>query len=159
MTPSPPPIPAPRPEDVATPAAIVAALYDVISGPRGQARDWNRFRSLFAPGARLIPSGRRPDGHTGHRVLTPEEYIARSDRLLAEEGFRERELHRHEERFGTLAHIFSTYEGLRDGDTKPFVRGINSIQAVHDGKRWWLLTVAWTPETAEYPLPSKYLRP
>jgi hypothetical protein len=157
--PTPPPTPTARPEDVATPESIVAALYDVISGPKGQARDWGRFRSLFAPGARLIPSSRRPDGFPGHRVLTPEEYISRSERLLVAEGFRERELQRTEERFGGLAHVFSTYEGLRDGEARPFVRGINSIQMVHDGKRWWLLTVAWTPETADHPLPSKYLRP
>lgn len=152
-----PPAPDPRPEDVVTPEAIVAALYDVISGPKGQARDWSRFRSLFAPGARMIPSGARPDGTQGYRVLTPEEYIARSEKLLIEDGFRESELHRVVEHFGPLVHIFSTYEGRREGDTKPFVRGINSIQAVHDGRRWWLLTVAWTPETPAQPLPAKYL--
>lgn len=151
--------PAARPEDVATAESIVAALYDVISGPKGQARDWNRFRSLFAPGARMIPSGKRPDGTQGYRVLTPEEYIARSEKLLVEDGFRESEVHRVVERFGPLVHVFSTYEGRREGDTKPFVRGINSIQAVHDGKRWWLLTVAWTPETPDQPLPEKYLPP
>jgi hypothetical protein len=154
-----PAAPAARPEDVATPEALVAALYDVISGPKGQARDWNRFRSLFAPGARMIPSGKRPDGTQGHRVLTPEEYIARSEKLLVDDGFRESELHRVVERFGPLVHVFSSYEGRREGDTKPFVRGINSIQAIHDGKRWWLLTVAWTPETPEQPLPAKYLPP
>jgi hypothetical protein len=154
-----PPAPAPRPEDVGTPEAIVVALYDVISGQKGQARDWNRFRSLFAPGARMIPSGKRPDGTQGYRVLTPEEYIARSEKQLVEDGFRESELHRVIERFGPLVHVFSTYEGRREGDTKPFVRGINSIQAVYDGKRWWLLTVAWTPETPAEPLPSKYLPP
>jgi hypothetical protein len=154
-----PPAPAPRSEDVATPEAIVAALYDVISGPKGQARDWNRFRSLFAPGARMIPSGKRPDGTQGYRVLTPEEYIVRSEKLLVEDGFRESEVHRVVERFGSLVHVFSTYEGRREGDTKPFVRGINSIQALYDGKRWWLLTVAWTPETPDQPLPEKYLPP
>ena len=154
-----PPAPAPRPEDVATPEAIVAALYDVISGPKGQARDWNRFRSLFAPGARMIPSGKRPDGTQSYRVLTPEEYIARSEKLLVEDGFRESEVQRVVERFGPLVHVFSTYEGRREGDTKPFVRGINSIQVMHDGKRWWLLTVAWTPETPDQPLPAKYLPP
>lgn len=151
--------PAPRPEDVATPEAIVVALYDVISGPKGQVRDWNRFRSLFAPGARMIPAGKRPDGTQGHLVLTPEEYITRSEKLLVEGGFRERELHRVVDRFGPLVHVFSSYEGWREGDTRPFVRGINSIQAVHDGKRWWLLTVAWTPETPDLPLPAKYLPP
>ncbi len=152
-------VPTPKPEDVATPEALVAALYDVISGPKGKARDWNRFRSLFAPGARMIASGKRPDGTTGYRVLTPEEYITRSEKLLVGEGFREREIHSVVERFGTLVHVFSTYEGFREADTKPFVRGINSIQLIQDGKRWWLLTVAWTQETPEQPLPAKYLRP
>src|SRR5688572_26940736 len=44
--------PAADPKDVATMDAIVAALYDVISGPAGQKRNWDRFRSLFVPGAR-----------------------------------------------------------------------------------------------------------
>ncbi len=149
--------PAARPEDVASPEAIVAALYDVISGAKDQARDWSRFRSLFAPDARMIPAGKRPDGTFGHRVLSPEDYITRSEKMLVEEGFREREVARVVERFGPLVHVFSTYEGLREGDTKPFVRGINSIQLLNDGKRWWVLTVAWTPETPEQPLPAKYL--
>ena len=80
-----------------------------------------------------------------------------SGKLLVEDGFREREVHRVEERFGVLVHVFSTYEALRGEETKPFMRGINSIQLFNDGKRWWLLTVAWTAETPEQPLPAKYL--
>ncbi|WP_375764789.1 nuclear transport factor 2 family protein [Archangium gephyra] len=157
-TPAPAPTaPEAKPEDVATPEAIVAALYNVISGPKGQARDWDRFRSLFAPGARMIPAGKRKDGTTGYRLLSPEDYITSSGKVLLEEGFHEREIHRVEERFGALVHVFSTYEALRGSDTKPFMRGINSIQLFHDGKRWWLLTVAWTAETPEQPLPAKYL--
>ena len=149
--------PAPRPEDVATPEAIVTALYDVISGPKGQARDWNRFRSLFAPDARMIPLGKRPDGTVGHRMLTPEDYITRSEKMLVEDGFREREVSRVVEQFGPLVHVFSTYEAFRKEEPRPFMRGINSIQVMHDGKRWWLVTVAWTAETPELPLPAKYL--
>ena len=47
-------VPAPRPDDVKSPEAIVTACYDVISGPAGD-RNWDRFRSLFVPDARLIP--------------------------------------------------------------------------------------------------------
>ncbi len=154
-----PATPTARPEDVATPEALVAALYDVISGPKGQARDWDRFRSLFAPGARLIPSGKRKDGTVGHRMLTPEDYIQASGKVLVEEGFREREVFRVAERFGPLVHVFSTYEAFRAEEKQPFLRGINSIQLIHDGKRWWLLTVAWTPEMPEQPVPAKYLPP
>ncbi|WPB82319.1 nuclear transport factor 2 family protein [Archangium violaceum] len=166
-TPSPAPAPTPaaptapeaKPEDVATPESIVAALYDVISGPKGQARNWDRFRSLFAPGARMIPAGKRKDGTSGYRLITPEDYITSSGKLLVEEGFRERELYRVKEQFGVIVHVFSTYEALRGDEMKPFMRGINSIQLFNDGKRWWLLTVAWTAETPEQPLPAKYLPP
>ena len=58
-TPAPP---AAKPADVASPDAILAAAYEVISGPAGQARDWDRFRSLCLPGARLIPTGPKKDG-------------------------------------------------------------------------------------------------
>src|SRR5947207_12604936 len=43
------------PADVASIDAIITAAYDSISGPPGK-RDWDRERSLFIPGARLIPT-------------------------------------------------------------------------------------------------------
>src|SRR3970040_2198036 len=80
QTPAPP---AAKAEDVSSPDAILAALYDVISGPVGQKRDWDRFRSLFAPGARLIPTGRNAQtGEYRLTALTPEEYITRSGAFL-----------------------------------------------------------------------------
>src|SRR5207248_721804 len=79
-------VPPANPADVATMDAIVASLYDVISGPPG-ARNWDRFRSLFVPGARLIPTGARPTGEVGSRVLTPDEYIQRSSARLEKDGY------------------------------------------------------------------------
>ena len=38
--------------------ALIAEVYEVISGPAGE-RDWERFRSLFAHGARLMPARRQ----------------------------------------------------------------------------------------------------
>src|SRR4051794_10086103 len=64
-----------RPDDVKSMDAILAALYDVISGPKGRARDWDRFRSLFVAGARLIPAVARPGGHAVARVLDIEAFI------------------------------------------------------------------------------------
>ena len=68
--------PAAKPADVATPDAIIEAVYASISGPAGQPRDWARFRSLLIPGARLIPSSRRTPGTTTPVVWSAEEYIA-----------------------------------------------------------------------------------
>lgn len=168
QTPSPTPPPAPtapaqttppaNSADVATMDSIVAAVYDVISGPAGK-RDWDRFRSLFIPGARLIPTGPRPTGEVGSRVITVEDYAQRAGAAFEKQGFFEREVSRRLERFGNIAHIFSTYESRHaKDDAKPFQRGINSIQLMNDGKRWWVVTIFWQGEDEKNPLPAEYLR-
>jgi hypothetical protein len=150
--------PAANPADVATMDAIVASLYDVISGPPGP-RNWDRFRSLFAPGARLIPTGRRQTGEVVSRSLTPEDYAQRNSALMEKSGFFEREISKRVEKFGNIAHVFSTYESRHAKDEeKPFARGINSIQLMNDGKRWWIVTVFWQGEDDKNPLPAEYLR-
>lgn len=162
-TPAATPTPAPatstaNPADVATIDAIVASLYDVISGPAGP-RNWDRFRSLFAPGARLIATGVRPTGEVVSRVMTPEDYAQRNGPFFEKNGFFERELSRRTEKFGNIAHLFSTYESKHaKDDAKPFARGINSIQLQNDGKRWWIVTVFWQGEDEKNPLPAEYLR-
>ena len=150
-------VPAAAPADVASIDAIVAALYDVISGPPGQARDWARFRSLFVPTARMIPTGARPDGQVVLRLLGPNDYVASSGPLLLEKGFHEREIARRVEQFGHIAHVFSTYEARIDKDNHT-MRGINSIQLMHDGKRWWVVSLMWEAESDALPLPAHYLK-
>jgi hypothetical protein len=159
-TPSPAAIPPANPADVATMDSIIAAVYDVISGPAKTPRNWDRFRSLFVPGARLIPTGRNPNnGEVLARVRTPEEYIQRSAPLLEQNGFFEREISRRVERYANIAHIFSTYESKHAKDEeKPFARGINSFQLMNDGKRWWIVTIFWQGEDDKNPLPAEYLR-
>ena len=143
--------------DVESIDAIVLAVYDVISGPAGEQRDWDRMRSLFAPGARLIPSGPRQSGGFGHRMLPLEDYISASGPSLEQNGFFEVEIHRVTEEFGNIAHLFSTYESRRNADDpEPFVRGINSFQLSNDGERWWILNIFWTDERTA-PIPPKYL--
>jgi hypothetical protein len=146
----------PRTEDVSSLEAIVKALYDTISGPAGP-RDWVRLRSLFHPGARLIPSGRRPDGSIAARVLSVEDFIKVVEPRTKDEGFFESEIHRRVERFGAVAHVFSTYESRHARDEKPFVRGINSIQLFFDGKRWWVVTIFWDSERPDQPIPAEHL--
>jgi len=94
--------------DTASVDAIVAALYDVISGPAGQARDWDRFRNLFAAGARLVPAAPRPDG-SAPPALSPEDYVKRASGSFEKSGFFEQEIARQAESFGTITHVFSTY--------------------------------------------------
>jgi len=152
-------VPAPRPEDVSSPHATVKALYDVISGDAGVKRDWNRFRSLFHPKAQMIPTGKNAQtGQVGARVMTPEDYVNLSGPNLEKGGFHEVELAYTEDRYGNIAHIFTSYAARRKAsDAEPFMRGINSVQLYNDGKRWWVLNIIWSPETPETPLPKDYL--
>src|SRR5690348_15071721 len=156
-TPQSAPIPQAKEDDVRSIDSILAATYDVISGPAGKKRDWDRFRSLFYPGARLIPTGRRPnEQEVKSRVLSPEDYIERSAPFLEKDGFFERGVSNKIEHYGNIAHVFSTYESRHKGeDAQPFQRGINSFQLVNDGKRWWVITILWQGETPDNPIPAE----
>ena len=148
-----------RPEDVGSMEAVVAAVYDVFSGPAGQPRDWNRMRSLFAPGARLIPTVYRPDSAPALRVWDVEQYITTVGPRLEASGFFEKEVAHRVERFGGVAHVFSTYESRHAAaDPTPFARGINSFQLWYDGKRWWIVTIYWEAARPGNPIPERYLK-
>ncbi len=147
-----------NPADVASVGAIVTAVYDVISGPAGQPRNWDRMRSLFVPGARLIPTFRDATGGRALRVQTLEDWIAGADRTFTQNGFFERELYRVTEQYGNIVHLFSTYDSKRTPDGEVFARGINSFQLLNDGNRWWVVTIFWQGESPDTPIPAKYLR-
>jgi len=153
------PRPAADPADVGSPDAILRAVYDVISGPAGKKRNWDRFRSLFLPNARLISTRPRPDGGADAFVLSADDYASRSAPGLERSGFFERELARRTESFGNIMHVFSTYDSRRSAsDEKPFARGINSFQLLKDGGRWWVVTIFWDSERPDNPIPEKYLK-
>lgn len=145
-----------RKADVSSIDSIITTLYAVISGPVGQPRQWDRFHSLMHPDARLIPTACDTAGACRLRIMTPAEYQARADSFLVATGFTERELHRQTERYGTIAHAFSSYASFRDTEPAPFARGINSIQLFWDGSRWWVMSIFWDAERPSNPLPPAF---
>lgn len=153
--------PAADPADVETIDAIMTAVYDVISGEAGEARDWDRFRSLFIPEARLIPSGRNQQGQHGYAVWSPQQYVETAGPQLEQNGFFETEEHRIVERWADIAHVFSTYNSYRTAADmeadETFMRGINSFQLMFDGERWWVVSIMWEAEAPNRPIPDEYL--
>jgi hypothetical protein len=129
------------------------AVYDVISGPAGQKRDFDKMRSLFAPGALL-------------RVITPkgirggdvEDYIAKSGPILEKEGFTEHELARRTEVYGNLASVWSSYDG-RTQSGSFHERGINNFQLVKVDGKWLVASILWQEEGTPvvFPLPKDML--
>ena len=142
---------APDPADVGTLDGIVAAFYDVVSGPPGVPRQWERDATLYRPGTVFTIAD--PTG--AYRNVTPAEFADETDSFLVESGFVEHEIQRKTHHFGSVAQVWSTYEWrTADGATG---RGINGLHLVHDGERWWITHATWDDETAEHPIPEEYL--
>jgi hypothetical protein len=147
-------VPAARPEDVKSREALLAAIYDVISGPAGE-RDWSRFRSLFVPQARFTAVGRKPDGSVSVTLLGVDEFIGMAGAVFKSQGFYENAIVNRVQTFGNVSQVFSSYESRNEKGGKPFERGINSIQMFNDGKRWWVLSILWDTERPGNPLPKE----
>jgi hypothetical protein len=155
-----------NPVDVDTVDHLVASLYEVISGAAGKPRDWDRFRSLFLPDGRLgvvrpeALATKDAPARTGDAVfLTPDMYVQRDDPYFKANGFFERSIANRLEVFGNLVHVWSTYESRHaEHDSRPFARGINSIQIVHAQGRFWIASVLWDEERPGLVLPQKYLK-
>ncbi len=144
-------------KDVQSIDAIIAAMYDVISGPAGP-KDWDRERFLMHPTARMMrglpagsPAGQAPT--PGLAVFSTEEFIASVGPRLANEEFYEYETGREVFRFGRMAHVTSAYASTHAPGQPPFARGINGVQLWFDAGRWWILTVLWDWASAENPIP------
>lgn len=144
-------------KDVETKEAIVAALYEVISGTPQQPRNWDRFRNLFTPDSRLIPTNKNQQGEFTIRFITPEEYVQLFSHNI-KTGFFEKELHQEVEAYGTIAHVFSTYETREMKDGPVTNRGINSIQLYYNNERYYIVNIFWCAESMGFPLSAKYAK-
>lgn len=147
---------APFAEDGKSIDSIIHAMYDVISGPVGT-RNWQRFHSLFVPQATLSTVLHK-NGQIRQAVMTPDDYVHGTEPYFQQHPFYESEIARHTEQFGNIAHVFTTYASRRDPKGEPFERGINSVELLNDGTRWWILTISWDSERPENPIPAEYLK-
>ena len=140
-----------------------AALYDVLSGPaeRERARDWDRLRSLMLPGARfLICHGWDDEGRPTRelREWDIEGFVTDARAIYREQGFWERGIAGRTDRFGAVAHRFSSCESRVGSEaSEPVGRGVNSIQRVRHAGRWWIASVVWDTERLDRPIPEQYL--
>jgi hypothetical protein len=146
-------ISSPNPAEVATPEAIVETLYKVISGPAGP-RDWPKLRGLTVPGASFIVAGAR-DGAAKVRMLSVEDYVATAGKAMATQGFYEHGVIGEVWRYAHIAAVTSPYASRHAPGDTPFARGINHVQLLYDGKRWWVVSIYWEGESAAFPLPPQ----
>ena len=143
---------------------VIASLYESVSHGPEYEPNWRRMRNLFIPEGKFIPP-KRPDtetftvldfdGFQGFFMKATEAAKQRGDST----AFFETEVARSLDCFGNVCQAFSTYESRHaPADPKPFASGINSIQFVNDGRRWWIASVAWDTQRPDNPIPAEYLK-
>ena len=134
------------------PEGIPAALDAAISGPADKDRDC--MKALLIPEARMMFVSLGADGAPSYRLETLEDWIARL-KARGHAMLEERQLKFHIERYGNIAHLWSSYTLHSDG--KQVARGINSIQAIKEASGWRVTGIMLQAESATSPLPKTYL--
>lgn len=135
-----------------TPGAALEALYDVISGPVGQPRDWDAMRALFLDGAPMHVSVTDETGADRVVTLTVEDYIARNGDFLAEIGFTETETRRETFVYGGLASVLSAYVAIRADTGEQIAEGVNAVTLMRVDGDWKIAAIAWRAADADWPV-------
>jgi len=143
-------------EDVKDIQSILTALYEVISGPASEERDWDRFVYLFSADGKLIPTT-KANNQVGYIYWSPQDYVDLFKSRRGATDFYEFEINRVVEQFGAIAHVWSTYELREAPNGPPTNRGINSIQLLKGNDRWYIMNVFWSSENEGYMLPEDYV--
>jgi hypothetical protein len=134
------------------PEGIPAALDAAISGPAD--KDRACMRALLVPEARLMFVSLGADGAPTYRLESSDDWIARV-KARGHAVLEEKQLKWRIERYGNIAHLWSSYTLQSDG--KQVARGINSIQAIKEAGGWRVTSIVVQAESVTAPLPKKYL--
>jgi len=141
--------------------AIIDAIYECMSFDAHELPDYERFGKLFSPGACILPPS---DDDVSVTAVPLDAFIAISKNAIAssnhvaEKGFREWEINRITNQFGSITQVFSTYESeVCLDDSVLSSRGINGIQLVFQANRWWIISLSWDDESPKCPVPDVYL--
>jgi hypothetical protein len=134
------------------PKGIPAALDAAITGPAD--KDRACMKALLIPEARMMFVSLGADGTTTYSLDTLDDWIARV-RARGHILLAEKQLKFHIERYGNIAHLWSSYALHSDG--KQVARGINSIQAIKEAGGWRVTGIMVQAESATAPLPKEYL--
>lgn len=138
--------------------SIVTSIYEVVSGKKGEERDWELHRTIFHPEANIISNYVNEQGEYKIHFNDIEGYIETYSDYFKANDLYEVDVNRKVEVFGNMAHVLSTFESYNTPDEEtPFKRGVASIQLYNDGERWWVLSMYYKNETETDKIPSEYL--
>lgn len=119
---------------------ILDHFYSIISGKKGVKRDWDKFRELFSPEARLSIYFQDSKLTTLH----VEEYITRLDNLLSKNDFYETGEILNYHIVGNIAQVNSVYRAKKNKeDSEIILEGTNYVQFVRLENEWKIKNMLW----------------
>ena len=96
--------------------SIIETNYVLLGGEAGEGRDWDHYKFLFHPDARLIRYEKDlKDGVLRAQFLSVDEYIDITGSWLDSgrtSAFYENEAFKEVQEFGNMAQVFSTYQSF-----------------------------------------------
>lgn len=125
----------------------------IITGERGENRNWEAFRYLFTPNAQITVLNHGEDNKNVHKTYSLEEFVRIGMQFYENHGFIEYELKKSVDEYNGIAQVFQSYYA-KELDHEE--RGINSYQLIYDGQRWWITSLLWTSDRNGVKLPEKY---
>jgi hypothetical protein len=140
-------VPKSRPEDVATPEAILRALHESVNGPKGP---WNsdRFRSLHLPNALLANVSKNGQGRVVISNHPLDSFLQDVQDVHNTSGWYETvtqimKISKIAKHGGGLSAAY--YHGVASTTPggKPEEEGDAMAILMYDGKRWWVVSDTW----------------
>ncbi len=123
---------------------LIDEFYKILSGRRGEKRDWNSFRALFYKNARLIPFQSSKVYDYEIKSYDIDTYIFKLENFLSVSDFYEYGFDYSIECFEDVAQVRSLYEAkIKKADKKPVKNGINLVQLINDGVQWKITNMMW----------------
>jgi len=134
---------------------ITDLMLEILSGPQGEERDWELYKSLFVEGA--IKNLVNPKAPVGKQVRTisVNDFVEKYSGIYSRDGFEEYSTGLIVNEFNGVATAFQyfycknligTYEN----------RGVNTYQLVFAEDRWWITSLAFANETEESKVPDEF---
>jgi len=135
---------------------VITELYGSLKFNSNKMPDWDRFRSLFIDDAYLIHVA-----DTTYQRMSVETFIEAYQEQIDSGNFisfNEYEIHRVTDTYGHISQVYSTYKEEAETSGGPInSRGINSIQLLKKGNRWYIVSIIWYDENEKNPIPPGYL--
>lgn len=144
-------------DDVGTLDGIIKAYYQNTTVIKGQSPSYERDSLLHFPGALVGGVSVSKEGKTIMNTMTVKKFHELYDAEMKKTGYEEHEISRKVQRFGTIYHVWSTYETRHIPGGPLLGRGIDSIELCYDGIRFWILGWFYDDERKGNPMPDKYL--